>query len=92
VTHFRADLIVQNVGDESDYLSGDGAVVLDSLGNQYNAEYEGTLELGQLHPNVKREGYLLFQPLKKESSEIKVLLEKSSYPEDIIYEFSVKLQ
>lgn len=90
VTHLRIDLSVKNVGSEKDYLFESAAVVLDNLGNQYDIEWDGTLELGELYPDVKREGYLIFPLPKKEATQLRLLFTKSAYPEDIVYEFSIK--
>lgn len=91
VTHLRMDLSVTNIGSEKDYLFESDAVVLDDLGNQYDAEWDGTLDLGELYPDVRREGYLLFPVPKKEATQIRLLVTKSAYPEDITYEFTISM-
>lgn len=91
VTHLRADLVVKNTGSEKDYIFESDAVILDDLGNQYEVEWDGTLELGELHAGVKREGYLIFPLPEKEASRLRLLFTKSAYPEDITYEFNIQL-
>lgn len=91
VTHFRADVSVENVGGEKDYIFESDAVMLDDLGNQYSVEWDGTLDLGELYPSVKREGYLIFPLPAKEATRLKLVFAKSAYPEDITYEFNIQL-
>jgi len=91
VTQFRVELKVRSIASEPEYIWESDIVVLDNLGNQYDHEYGGTLELGEIHPGVTREGYVLFPELDENASGITVTMTDTTYPEDIVYEFNVYL-
>jgi len=92
VTQFRVDLIVTSIASEPEYIFPSDIVILDNLANQYNYEYGGTLELGEIYPGVTREGYVLFPALNENATRIRVIVTVTGYPEDIVYEFAVDLQ
>jgi len=91
VAEFRVDLKVTNIASEPEYIFQSDIVILDNLGNQYNYEYGGTLELGEIYPGVTREGYVLFPALNENANRITVTITDTEYPEDIVYEFTVNL-
>lgn len=91
VTEFRVDLKVTSIASEPEYIFESDIVILDNLGNQYNYEYGGTLDLGEIYPGVTREGYVLFPALNKNANRITVIVTDTEYPEDIVYEFTVNL-
>jgi len=92
VTYFRIDLSVTNIGSEPEYLFTSDIVVLDDLGNQYDEEYGGSLELGEVYPGVTRKGYVLFPVLDKNAVNVKILISKCAYPEDIRWEFIAEIR
>jgi len=65
VTEFRVELKVTSIASEPEYLFESDIVILDNLGNQYDYEYGGTLDLGEIYPGVTREGYVLFPALNE---------------------------
>jgi len=91
VTEFRVDLEVTSIASEPEYIFGSDIVILDNLGNQYNYEYGGTLDLGEIYPGVTRKGYVLFPALNGNATRITVSVTDTEYPEDIVYEFTVNL-
>lgn len=91
VTQFRVDLKVRSIASEPEYIFESDIVVLDNLGNQYDHEYGGTLDLGEIHPGVTRKGYVLFPELDENANRITVSITDMAYPEDIVYEFNVNL-
>jgi len=90
-TYFRIDLKVRNIGSQKEYLWEHNIVIIDNLWNQYDQEYGGTLELGELYPGVIRTGSVLFPELNKEADSIRIIITKTEYPEDIVYEFSLDI-
>ena len=66
-------------------------MIVDNVGNQYNTEYGGTLELGEIYPTVTMEGYVLFPSLNENASQITIIITDPGYPEDFVYEFAVNL-
>ena len=90
-TYFRIDLNVRNIGTEKEYLFTSDIIIIDNLWNQYDSEYYGTLESGELYPGVIRTGSVLFPVLNKEADSIRIIITKSEYPEDIVYEFTLDI-
>ena len=91
VTQFRLDLKVKNVANDPEYLFESNIVIVDNLGNQYNYEYDGTLELGEIYAGVTKEGYVLFPAVNENATTITVTIKQTAYPEDILYQFTVNL-
>jgi len=91
VTEFRVDLKVTSIASEPEYIFESDIVIVDNLGNQYNYEYGGTLDLGEIYPRVTREGYVLFLELDENAIRITVIVTDTAYPEDIVYEFTVSI-
>ena len=91
VTEFRVDLKVTSIAGEPEYIFESDIVILDNIGNQYNYEYGGTLDLGEIYPGVTREGYVLFPALNENANRITVIVTDTEFPEDIVYEFTVNL-
>ena len=91
VTEFRVDLKVTSIASEPEYIFESDIVIVDNLNNQYNYEYGGTLDLGEIYPSVTREGYVLFPALNENAVRITVIVSEMAYPEDIVYEFTVNL-
>lgn len=91
VTEFRVDLKVKNIASQPEYLFESDIVILDNLGNQYDYEWGGTLDLGEIYPGVTREGYVLFPALNENAIRITLIVTKMAFPEDIVYEFTVNL-
>jgi len=87
-TYFRVDIKIRNIGSENQYLFG-YPVIIDDLYNQYDADYLGTLELGEIYPSVIRAGYVLFPPIDENANDIRIIFTQSHYPENIVYEFSL---
>lgn len=90
-TYFRVDFEVQNIASKSDYLFESNFVILDNLNNQYDQQYGGTLDLGELYAGVIRKGYLIFPELNPQANRIKILVTKSGYPTDTTWEFNISL-
>ena len=91
VTNFRAELRVTNIVSQREYLFRSDVVIVDNLGNQYDSEYGGTLELGEIYPTVTMEGYVLFPSLDENASQITIIITDTGYPEDFVYEFTFNL-
>ena len=91
ITEFRVDLEVTSIASEPEYIFESDILILDNVGNQYNYEYGGTLDLGEIYPGVTREGYVLFPALNENANRITVIVTDTEYPEDIVYEFTVNL-
>jgi hypothetical protein len=92
VTQFRVDLKVTSISSELEYIFLSDIRMVDNLGNEYNRQYGGTLDLGQIPAGVTREGYLLFPALNKEATRITVVVTHPAIPEFDIYEFTVDLE
>ncbi len=91
VTQFRIDFKVASLSPEPEYLFESNIVIVDNLANQYNYEYGGTLDLGEIYPGVIKQGYVLFPSLNENASTIKITVKEIAYPEDIMYEFNVSV-
>ncbi|MFX1513022.1 MAG: hypothetical protein ACFFCQ_10580, partial [Promethearchaeota archaeon] len=91
VTDFRVDLKVTNIVSQNEYLFRSDIVILDNHGIQYDSEYRGTLQLGEILSGETLEGYVLFPSLNENASQIKILITDTGYPEDVVYEFTVNL-
>ena len=56
-------------------------VILDDASNQYDEKFlGGTLESKEIYPNVTIRGYLLFDTINENSSAIKIITWRYSYP------------
>lgn len=74
--YFRVDMIIENVGSESEYFMPDGVVIIDNKNNQYPSSYLGTLDLfSTVYPQSKIEGYLLFEDIPKSVTINKLVFE-----------------
>jgi hypothetical protein len=91
VTDFRADIVVQNIGNEKEYYRVYDAVLL--VGDkQYSYSYQSKFDSGEIYPGVKREGYLLFENVPPLSGKGKIITGTSGYgSEENKYEFSITL-
>lgn len=91
---FRMDMVVKSISQKPEYFSPSGLALLDDQGNQYDSEYGGSLDTyAQIHPGVKKSGYLLFQAPPKSSKELKLVFE-AGYDANyrgIRYEFPVTM-
>jgi hypothetical protein len=91
VTQFRVDFEVKALTQEPEYLFESNIVIVDNLGNQYNYEYGGTLDLGEIYPGVTKKGYVLFPAINENAENLRITVLENDYPEDIIYEFNVSI-
>lgn len=91
ITHFRIDFKVVSLAQEPEYLFESDIVIVDNLANQYNREYGGTLDLGEIYPGVIKQGYVLFPAIDDNARTLKITVAESDYPEDIVYEFNVSI-
>lgn len=86
-TVFRIDITVRNIDTSSRYFFASDFVIIDDLWNQYDGEYYGTFEYGEIYPGVIRKGYLTFPSIHPDASSIRIIYTYNDYPDDIIYEF-----
>ena len=86
--YFRVDLIVKNIASTSEYFYS-YPVLIDNFYNQYDWGYGGTFEGGNLYPEVIRKGSLLYPKLNEELETLRIILSISSYPNNIVYEFTL---
>lgn len=81
-TNFRVDIKVENSGDSTNYFWGSSDIgVTDNSGNQYDAQYGGTLSSSSMLPGTIKIGYLLFKEIPEEVSDINIIIKTNSYPE-----------
>lgn len=97
-TYFRADVVVENIGDQAETLSTYDAALISGK-NQYDRSYNSQLDASGLRPGVIREGYLLFENVPLDiSGEIRIDVGSSYwYAKDylssrnVLYAFNVNL-
>jgi len=87
---FRIDLKVKNYSPERQYFVSD-VVIVDDKNNQYEMTYGGTFNMGYIYPNVIQTGSILFDPLKSTATKVRIIITKSSYPNDIVWQFDITL-
>ncbi|GAG80611.1 unnamed protein product, partial [marine sediment metagenome] len=74
--YFRVDMIVENVGSETEYFVPDGVVLIDNNNKQYPSLLLGTLySLITVYSKSKIEGYLLFEDIPKSVTIMKLVFE-----------------
>ncbi len=74
--YFRVDMEVKNVGGKSDYFSPSDMAILDNKGNQYEYNYEGTLDAySKIYSGVTKRGYILFDPIPKDTQNIRLVFD-----------------
>jgi hypothetical protein len=88
-TAFRADFKIKNISGSSEYVPSSFYLLAD--GKQYESSYGGTLDYTELQPNSIIEGYVLFDDFDGDANTIQVIAKKFSYPEDIVWEYTVEL-
>jgi len=93
--YFRVDMEVKNIGEESEYFSPSGMVIVDEEGNQYENTFGGTLDtFVKIYPTVVKKGYVLFEPPPETVSSVKLIFELG-YDEDFkpyVFEFDINLE
>jgi hypothetical protein len=74
--YLRVDMIVKNVGSESEYFSPSGMVLLSGQGKQYESAYGGTLDTySQIYPGITKDGYVLFEDVPTTETGLKLIFE-----------------
>ena len=92
-TYFRVDLTVTSIASTPRHVYESEFHIIDNVGNQYDSQYAGTLELGDIYPGVTRTGYLLFPALKSDASSITLVVRnQASLLSVFVYEFKVNLR
>ena len=88
---FRVDFVITNTGNEP-ISTPWKYVILDDASNQYDEKFlGGTLESKEIYPNVTIRGYLLFDTINENSSAIKIITSRYSYPVDDVWEFNINI-
>jgi hypothetical protein len=93
VTHYRADIIIENVGNAvnswpSQYL------IVDDKSNEYSEMSGGTLHAGGVIPGfAKTGGYVLFEDVDESASWANLILRGNNYSNDPkdVFEFHIDL-
>ena len=92
--YFRVDMEVKNVGNEKEYFSPSGLVVLDNQGHQFEEVYGGSLDtISEIYPGVTKEGYVLFEKIP-DSTQTATLMFELGYDSDYdpyLYEYDMPL-
>jgi len=80
-TLYRIDMVVKNTGSKTDY-SAITPTLMDSGGKQYDKSYSGTIDVyDNMQPGSVADGYLVFEKVPASASGLKLVLERSSYPD-----------
>jgi len=64
--YYRIDMVVENIGSESEYFMPSGVVLIDDSNKQYDYTYGGTLNtFSTVYADSQIDGYLLFDDIPK---------------------------
>jgi len=90
--YFRVDMEVKNIGNEKDYFSPSGLVILDNQGNQFETEYGGTLDTySNMYPGIKKSGHIIFKKIPSNTQAIKLIFELGHNANWDAYEFEYNI-
>ena len=74
-TYFRVDIRYENIGTKPEYFST-SMFLLDGQGSQFEETYGGTLDThGEVFPGVAKEGYVLFENVPSNSTNLNLTFE-----------------
>jgi len=93
--YFRVDMEVKNIGSKSEYFLPSGLAIIDSLYNQHEYTYGGTLNTySSVYPGVTKKGYVLFEdvPLKETSVQLVFELGYDANYNQYLFKYTINLK
>jgi len=93
--YFRVDMIVKNIGSNSEYFSPSGLAVIDDQGHQYEYTFSGTLDtFSTVYPGVTKNGYILFEDVPITTISIRLVFELGydSNFNSYVFEYNINLK
>ena len=94
--YFRLELRITNVGSENEVFAPDAIALSDDEGNRYELQpgaSNRTLSLPiEIGPETTERGYLLFQPISKQLSRVRLAFELGGDEDGTPHEFEFELE
>ena len=94
--YFRLELRITNVGSDKEVFAPDAIALSDDGGNRYELQpgaSNRTLSLPiEIGPEATERGYLLFQPISKELSRVRLAFELGRDEDGTSHEFEFELE
>ena len=93
--YLRVDLEIKNIGNQSEYFSPEGIVIIDDQKNQYERTFGGTIDgFSKIYPGVTKKGYVLFEGVPKTANSLKFVFELgyNKNLEPYLFEYEIPLK